>query len=53
MRCNMSGLDCLAKNKDNLAVLKAPWANKTGLFCDCLPSCTEIETSTIQNEKYG
>ncbi|KAJ8954260.1 hypothetical protein NQ318_005856 [Aromia moschata] len=53
MQCNITGLDCLNKNYNDLAVIKPSWANRPGLFCDCLPSCTEIELSIVKDEKKG
>ncbi|KAJ8964777.1 hypothetical protein NQ314_004643 [Rhamnusium bicolor] len=34
-------------------LLKPSWANRPGLYCDCLPSCTEIELSIIRDDKKG
>lgn len=52
LKCNIDGLYCLNIYYNQLAVLKAPWSNRTGLVCDCLPSCTEIEIS-IKDDKHG
>ncbi|XP_028042914.1 sodium channel protein Nach-like [Bombyx mandarina] len=32
-------------------VLKAPWSSRPGLYCNCLPSCTEAEISVINDLK--
>ncbi|KAJ8970655.1 hypothetical protein NQ317_016868 [Molorchus minor] len=53
LHCNMTGLGCLNINYNDLAVLKPSWANRPGLYCDCLPSCTEIELSVIRDAKKG
>ncbi|XP_018563917.1 sodium channel protein Nach-like [Anoplophora glabripennis] len=52
-QCNITGLDCLSINYNDLAVLKPSWANRPGLYCDCLPSCTEIELSIVRDFKKG
>ncbi|KAJ3650977.1 hypothetical protein Zmor_017048 [Zophobas morio] len=51
--CNITGLYCLSKHYNELSVLKPYWANRTGLVCDCLPSCTEIELAVIKDDKFG
>ncbi|KAK9892744.1 hypothetical protein WA026_021936 [Henosepilachna vigintioctopunctata] len=53
MFCDIDGLYCLNKHYNNLIVLKAPWSNRTGLVCDCLPSCTEFEMTVIKDYKSG
>lgn len=52
-QCNITGLECLNKNYNDLAVLKAHWAKRSGLICPCMPSCTEIELSIIKDDKFG
>ncbi|GLV38485.1 pickpocket 13 [Carabus blaptoides fortunei] len=52
-QCNLAGMACLNENYNELAVLKAHWAKRTGLICDCLPSCTETEMFLIKDEKTG
>ncbi|XP_049825098.1 sodium channel protein Nach [Aethina tumida] len=52
-QCNIDGLYCINKHYNELAVLKAYWSNRTGLVCDCLPSCTEFEFSVIKDDKNG
>ncbi|RZC35102.1 degenerin del-1 [Asbolus verrucosus] len=52
-QCNITGLYCLSKHYNELSVLKPYWANRTGLVCDCLPSCTEIELSVVKDDKIG
>ncbi|XP_044763116.1 sodium channel protein Nach [Coccinella septempunctata] len=51
--CDINGLYCLNMHYNNLIVLKAHWSNRTGLVCDCLPSCTEFEMSVVKDVKYG
>lgn len=34
-------------------MLRAKWANRTGLICDCLPGCSEIELSIVKENKKG
>ncbi|KAL3270747.1 hypothetical protein HHI36_021272 [Cryptolaemus montrouzieri] len=51
--CDINGLYCLNKYYNNLVVLKAHWSNRTGLVCNCLPSCTEFEMSVIKDNKFG
>lgn len=53
LHCNIDGINCLNKYYNDLSVLKAPWSNKSGLVCNCLPSCTEIELNIITDEKKG
>lgn len=50
-QCNIFGLECLNEHYNDLAVLRAKWTNRTGLVCNCIPSCTEIEMSTIRDYK--
>lgn len=52
-QCDLAGMACLNENYNELAVLKAHWAKRTGLVCDCLPSCTETEMFLIKDEKTG
>ncbi|CAG9815204.1 unnamed protein product [Phaedon cochleariae] len=51
--CTLDGLQCLTLNFNELSVLKASWANRTGLVCGCLPSCTELELSVTRDHKNG
>ncbi|XP_047503898.1 pickpocket protein 28-like [Pieris napi] len=56
LKCNMTGVICLYNNLNTLSVLKARWSSRTGLYCDCLPSCTEAEISTVkdfESDKYN
>lgn len=32
-------------------MLKASWSSRPGLYCDCLPSCTEAEISVVKDFK--
>ncbi|EFA08448.1 sodium channel protein Nach [Tribolium castaneum] len=52
-KCNITGLYCLSKHYNELSVLKPYWANRTGLVCDCLPSCTEMELAVVRDDKIG
>lgn len=49
--CDLAGMVCLNDNYNELAVLKATWARRTGLVCDCMPSCTEQEMFLVKDEK--
>lgn len=51
LHCKIDGISCLNKYYNELSILKAPWSNKIGLVCECLPSCTEIELNIITDEK--
>ncbi|XP_018318427.1 sodium channel protein Nach [Agrilus planipennis] len=51
--CDVDGLHCLHDNYNDIAVLKAVWANRNGLVCECLPSCTEVEITTIRESEEG
>ncbi|KAK9746739.1 Amiloride-sensitive sodium channel [Popillia japonica] len=53
MQCTIEGLECLNDNYNNLAVLKASWSNRSGLVCECLPSCTELEIELVRDIKTG
>ncbi|KOB70022.1 Uncharacterized protein OBRU01_11299 [Operophtera brumata] len=33
------------------SVLRAPWSSRDGLYCNCLPSCTEAEISIVKDFK--
>ncbi|XP_036329636.1 sodium channel protein Nach-like [Rhagoletis pomonella] len=50
--CNMDGLECLNRNYEDLSVIIAKWSRgRKGLVCDCLPSCTEVDISTVHDSK--
>lgn len=57
--CNMDGLECLNQNYEDLSVIIAKWSRRRGrkgLVCDCLPSCTEVDITTVYDSKdniYG
>ncbi|XP_055386262.1 sodium channel protein Nach [Condylostylus longicornis] len=58
MYCNMTGLECLNQNYEDLSVIIAEWShhNRKGLICDCYPSCTEVDISVIYDNRenlYG
>ncbi|XP_052741500.1 sodium channel protein Nach [Bicyclus anynana] len=50
-KCNTSGVICMNYHADDITVLKASWSNQKGLYCDCLPSCTEAEISVVKDIK--
>ncbi|KAK5638688.1 hypothetical protein RI129_012983 [Pyrocoelia pectoralis] len=52
-QCHIRGLECLNDHYNNWAVLKPHWADRPGLVCPCVPSCTDIEITTISNDKFG
>ncbi|XP_063821170.1 sodium channel protein Nach-like [Ostrinia nubilalis] len=45
--CDLEGLKCLTNNYDILSKLQVPDTNRTGLECDCLPSCTEPDYNVV------
>ncbi|KAH8248642.1 hypothetical protein KR032_001715 [Drosophila birchii] len=52
--CNMDGLECLNRNYEDLSVIIAKWSKRRGrkgLVCDCLPSCTEVDITTVYDSK--
>lgn len=51
LHCNMEGIQCLNNNYNELAVIKAAWSTKTGLNCNCIPSCTETELYVVKDER--
>ncbi|KAJ0176653.1 hypothetical protein K1T71_007832 [Dendrolimus kikuchii] len=51
LRCNISGIICLNKYVNVLSVLRAPWSSRAGLYCNCLPSCTEAEITIVKDSK--
>ncbi|CAG9786712.1 unnamed protein product [Diatraea saccharalis] len=51
MKCNISGIMCLDNHVNLLSVLKAEWSLRSGLYCNCLPSCTEAEITTVKDFK--
>ncbi|XP_050682170.1 pickpocket protein 28 [Leptidea sinapis] len=51
LKCNISGIMCINENLASLAVLKARWSSRKGLYCDCLPSCTEADISIVKDFK--
>ncbi|XP_068633535.1 pickpocket protein 28-like [Battus philenor] len=58
-KCDVDGLVCLNKHVNELSGLKAKWSTRSGLLCDCLPSCTEADISVVKdfrkitNENYA
>ncbi|XP_069359551.1 uncharacterized protein [Maniola hyperantus] len=50
-KCNISGVICMNQHSDHITVLRASWSNHKGLYCDCLPSCTEAEISVVKDIK--
>ncbi|XP_063623985.1 pickpocket protein 28-like [Cydia splendana] len=51
LKCDVNGIICLNNHINELSVLKAKWSNRPGLYCDCLPSCTEAEISVVKDFK--
>lgn len=55
--CNIEGLKCLNNNYEDLTVVIPHWSHgRKGVVCEeCLPSCTEVDISTIHDsrEKWG
>ncbi|KAG7308674.1 hypothetical protein JYU34_005896 [Plutella xylostella] len=51
LKCGVDGIMCLNANLNELSVLKAKWSSRPGLYCDCLPSCTEAEISVVKDSK--
>ncbi|XP_052753361.1 pickpocket protein 19-like [Galleria mellonella] len=51
LKCNVSGIICLNDHVNVLSVLRAKWSSRNGLYCNCLPSCTEAEISIIKDFK--
>ncbi|XP_013186814.1 pickpocket protein 19 [Amyelois transitella] len=51
LKCNVSGIICLNDHVNVLSVLRAEWSSRTGLYCNCLPSCTEAEISIVKDFK--
>ncbi|XP_072949205.1 uncharacterized protein [Epargyreus clarus] len=49
IKCNISGIICLNEHVDNWSILKARWSPRRGIYCDCLPSCTEAELSNVKD----
>ncbi|XP_031330649.1 sodium channel protein Nach [Photinus pyralis] len=52
-QCDIRGLECLNQHYNDLAVLRAHWANRPGLVCPCIPSCTDMEMTVIRDDKVG
>ncbi|KAM3965119.1 sodium channel protein Nach [Aphomia sociella] len=51
VKCNISGIICLNDHVNVLSVLRAKWSSRSGLYCNCLPSCTEAEISIVKDFK--
>ncbi|XP_049873455.1 pickpocket protein 28-like [Pectinophora gossypiella] len=51
LKCDVEGIICLNDHVQELSVLKARWSSRPGLYCDCLPSCTEAEISIMKDFK--
>lgn len=52
MHCNMTGLKCLNEHYEDLSVVIAKWSHgRKGVVCDCLPSCTEIDITVIDDSR--
>ncbi|KAJ2949042.1 hypothetical protein O0L34_g5984 [Tuta absoluta] len=52
-KCDVYGIICLNDHVQELSVLKAHWSSRPGLYCDCLPSCTEAEISIMKDFKVA
>ncbi|XP_032517322.2 sodium channel protein Nach [Danaus plexippus] len=48
-KCDLNGIICLNDKVNLLSVLRARWSTHPGLFCDCLPSCTEAELTIVKD----
>ncbi|KAK3912022.1 Sodium channel protein Nach [Frankliniella fusca] len=51
--CSLEGLMCLYQHYTNFSVLKTSWSRKEGLYCNCVPSCTEPEYNIVTQESFG
>ncbi|KAL4713973.1 hypothetical protein ACJJTC_005604 [Scirpophaga incertulas] len=51
MHCNVTGIICLNGHVNIISVLKAKWSSRPGLYCNCLPSCTEAEITIVRDFK--
>ncbi|KAL0883196.1 hypothetical protein ABMA27_016633 [Loxostege sticticalis] len=51
LKCNVTGVICLNDQVNILSVLKAKWSSRAGLYCNCLPSCTEAEITIVKDFK--
>ncbi|XP_061383814.1 sodium channel protein Nach-like [Danaus plexippus] len=47
--CNITGMWCLHSHSSQLTTFKPLWAQKSGLICECLPSCDETEITVIKD----
>jgi acid-sensing ion channel, other len=48
--CDLEGLKCLTRNFKTLTELKVPETNRSGLDCNCVPSCTEPDYNVISKK---
>lgn len=44
---------CLYQHYTSFSVLKTSWSRKEGLYCDCVPACTEPEYNIVTQESFG
>ncbi|KAJ1527770.1 hypothetical protein ONE63_007725 [Megalurothrips usitatus] len=51
--CTLEGLMCLYVHYTNFSVLKTSWSRKEGLYCPCVPACTEPEYNIVTQESFG
>lgn len=50
-KCGLEGLVCLNQHYADLSVMRPEWARRSGLICQCPPSCTEIDITVIKDDK--
>ncbi|XP_077290852.1 sodium channel protein Nach-like [Arctopsyche grandis] len=50
-KCGLVGLVCLNQHYAHLSVMRPEWARRSGLICQCPPSCTEIDITVIKDDK--
>lgn len=53
LHCGLEGLMCLHDHYGELSVLRAAWGSRSGLYCDCQPSCTETDISVIADDRVA
>lgn len=50
-KCTLEGLVCLNQKFSDLSVMRPKWAKRSGLVCDCPPSCTETDITVLKDDK--
>jgi len=53
LHCNVTGLICLIDHYSNYSILVNSWSQSGGLYCDCLPSCSEPEYDLVEAVDTG